>query len=139
MTTQDVYPNVPLNVVSVTLAKDAIPTVDGGLPAKYSVMLGLSRPISVYELAELDRTWPGLGNANDRHWLVVPTTTIDEVQSRLPDLQAQLSGVVERAAVVKSAAESLEAGERAEWERRQGVMSEINKSLAPYREPPVKG
>jgi len=54
-----VYPNVPLNVVSVTFTKDCLPTGDQGLPLRYSVMLGLSRPISYFELAELDQIWPG--------------------------------------------------------------------------------
>ena len=44
---------VPLNVVSVQLGKDALPSGDEGLPATYPVMLGISRPITAYELAEL--------------------------------------------------------------------------------------
>jgi hypothetical protein len=43
---QCVYPNVPLNVVSVTFTKDCLATGYEGLPLRYSVMLGLSRPIS---------------------------------------------------------------------------------------------
>ena len=130
---QGVYPNVPLNVVSVTLTKDCLPTGYEGLPLKYSVMLGLSRPISDFELAELDQIWPGLRDAHARHWLVVPQTTIDNIQARLPEIQTQLGGVEERAAVIESVAETLAAGDRAEWERRQGVMTEINRSLKLYR------
>jgi len=104
-----------------------------GLPLKYSVMLGLSRPISDFELAELDQIWPGLRDAHARHWLVVPQTTIDNIQARLPEIQTQLGGVEERAAVIESVAETLAAGDRAEWERRQGVMTEINRSLELYR------
>ena len=133
--TDGVYPNVPLNVVSVTLAKDARPTPDAGLPVTYSVLLGLSRPISAYELVELGAVWPGVTDASDRHWLVVPNTTIDEVQGRLPGLQNDLAGVEARAAVVQAASESLAAGEKAAWARRMGVVSEINKSLEPYRRP----
>jgi len=128
-----VYPNVPLNVVSVTFTKDCLPTGDQGLPLRYSVMLGLSRPISDFELAELDQIWPGLRDAHARHWLVVPQTTIDNIQARLPEIQTQLGGVEERAAVIESVAETLAAGDRAEWERRQGVMTEINRSLELYR------
>jgi hypothetical protein len=65
--------------------------------------------------------------------LVVPQTTIDNIQARLPEIQTQLGGVEERAAVIESVAETLAAGDRAEWERRQGVMTEINRSLELYR------
>src|SRR6185312_13305118 len=96
-------------------------------------MLGLSRPMSDFELAELDQMWPGLRDAHARHWLVVPQTTIDNIQARLPEIQTRLGGVEERAAVIESVAETLAAGDRAEWERRQGVMTEINRSLELYR------
>ena len=35
-----------------------------------------------------------------------------------PEIQTQLGGVEERAAVIESVAETLAAGDRAEWERR---------------------
>jgi hypothetical protein len=130
---QGVYPNVPLNVVSVTITRDCLPTGYEGLPLRYSVMLGLSRPISDFELAELDQICPGLRDAHARHWLVVPATTIDDIKARLPEIQTQLGVVEERAAVIESSAESFSAGDRVEWERRLGVMTEINLSLEPYR------
>lgn len=100
--------------------------------------MGLSRRITVYELAELQEIWPGVTDAYEHHWLVVPEATIDEVRDRLPDFQAQLEGVKERAAVVQAAAEALAAGEQDELKHRLNAMSEINRSLAPYRRPPTK-
>jgi hypothetical protein len=112
---QGVYPNVPLNVVSVTFTKDCLPTGYEGLPLRCSVMLGLSRPISDFELAELDQIWPGLRDAHARHWLVVPRRR--STTSKLGFLKFRHSWAVSRSVPLSSSrvAESLAAGDRAEW------------------------
>ena len=122
---------VPLNVVSVQLGKDALPSGDEGLPATYPVMLGISRPITAYELAELAST--DLAGTGDPMWLVAPQTTVDAVRERLPELQDLLERAAERASAVEHAAEALAAGEQDELKRRLGVLSDINRSLANLR------
>jgi hypothetical protein len=60
------------------------------------------------------------------------------VRELLPELQEQLADIVTRARPVQHAAEALAEGERAEYNRRRQVMSEINIALESYRRPPAK-
>jgi hypothetical protein len=123
-----------LKIVSATLTPDALATSDLGLPAKYSVALGLSRRMTMYEENEIVGSVDRVASTGDPRWLVCPETTADYVREILPELQQGLDAAVLRARAIQQAAESLDASARDEHKRRMGVITEINKSLAPLRE-----
>lgn len=127
---------VPLNVVSVRLGNDHLPSGDIGLPATYSVLLGLSRRLTAYEHAELVDPSIELVGTGDLMWLAAPQTTIEVVKERLPQIQDLLRDAVKRADPVEQAGEALAAGERDELQRRMILVGEINRSLAPFRSQP---
>src|SRR6478735_2139818 len=113
---------VPLNVVSVQLGEDALPSGGEGLPATYSVLLGMSRHVTAYELAEIASI--GLAGTGDPMWLIFPQTTVDALRDWLPELQDLLESAAERASALEQAGDALAAGEQDELQRRVGVMSD---------------
>jgi hypothetical protein len=130
-----------LIVVSVQLLSDSMPRDEGGLPASYTVALGLSRQITRYEFDEIVNASPdfasaglGLGHPDDRRWLTIPNTTIDDVQEKLPSWMELLATAVSRAAAVQEAADALQAGQREEFERRKKKLTEVNRWLVSLRD-----
>ena len=129
-----------LTIVSIRTTDDFI-AVDnsGALPEKYSLLLGLSRLLTGYELAELVNDAPvAFFNSGDLRWLGVADTTLDEFAQRRHELQQLLDDVVPKAAVIQQAVETTDQAhaeaQRAEYQRRRTLMSDINKALRQERE-----
>ena len=134
-----------LRIVAVNFTGDHMVTDETGtLVDKYTVVLGLSRRWTMYELAELveDPTAeffdPGVDKYGDM-WLGVKNTTVDHLQEQLPRLQALLAEIESKARVIEQAeavaGEVHAALQRAEFDRRRKVLSDINQSLEPERKP----
>jgi hypothetical protein len=116
----------------------------GTLVDKYTVVLGLSRRWTMYELAELieDPTAEFFDPGEDKYgdmWVGVRNTTVDDLREQLPRLQALLAEVESKARVIEEAeavaGEGHAALQRTEFDLRRKVLSEINVLLAPEREP----
>jgi hypothetical protein len=100
-----------LRVVSVNFTGDHMVTDETGtLVDKYTVVLGLSRRWTMYELAELlgygsqtaEFFDPGADKYGDM-WLGVKNTTVDEIQEQLPRLQDLLAEIESQARVIEQA------------------------------------
>jgi hypothetical protein len=114
---------------------------DGMLPEKYPVLLGLSRRLTIYERADLiDDPSTGLLGTSDLMWLGIRDTTVDKVRVALPSLQQRLAEAETRSGVLQEAlevtSEVLAVAQRAELERRQTVLQEINQSLRAAHQQP---
>jgi hypothetical protein len=141
-------PDTPprLYIVSIMEAADSVEVDESGtLPASYSLLLGLSRRLTGYEIAELlDSTVMSFFNSGDLMWLGISDTTVDELAERRSEIQKVLDDVVSRASVLQQAIETTDKAhadaQMVEYDRRRALMSKINKSLKlEWETPPNQG
>jgi hypothetical protein len=129
-----------LTIVSITTTEDFIAVDDSGaLPKTYSLLVGLSRMLTGYEIAELvDDESVSFFNSGDLLWLGIADTTLDEFAHRRREIQQLLDDVVPKAAVIQQAVETTDEAhadaQRDEYERRRALLTEINNDLRRERE-----
>lgn len=124
-----------LRILSIQVTDDFLQTDDiGTLPERYSLLLGMPRPLTGYELAELTaETGMGFVDSGDSRWLRLADTTLDEFVARRHEIQQILDEVVPKAAVFQHAAEATgqahAESQQAEYFRRRKLMSDLNVEL----------
>jgi hypothetical protein len=122
-----------LRIVALRLLEDQIPTEESGgaLPARYGVLLGLSRRMTVFERAELVQE--GFLDTGDLMWLGIQDTTLEEVRDAIPRFHETFATAESNAHVfeqaVGAATEGLAAQVREEAQHRQTLLGEINAEL----------
>jgi hypothetical protein len=129
-----------LEFVSVRLSGDQIPIKQSGytLPETYVVLFGMSRRLTPFEQTELfDSPASGFNQGDDYLWLE-RRTTLNEVRDHLDELQEVIAAAEMRAKALEEAAEAVDQAHlddlRAEMQRRQELLGEINRLLAPRRQ-----
>jgi hypothetical protein len=124
-----------VRIISIMTAEDFIAVDESGaLPERYSLLVGLSRLLTGYEIAELvNEESVSFFNSGDLKWLGIADTTLDEFAQRRHEIQQLLDDVVAKAAVIQQAVETTDQAhadaQRDEYERRRTVMSDINMDL----------
>ncbi|GAB3037303.1 hypothetical protein [Mycobacterium bourgelatii] len=124
-----------LRIVSIQPTEDFVQEDEvGTLPERYSLLLGMSRRITSYELAEVTaETSVSFVDSGDPRWLRLADTTLDEFAERRHEIQQIVDDAVSKAAVYQEVAETTgqahAAAQQAEYIRRRKLMSDINVAL----------
>jgi len=117
------------------MENDAIALDDkGDLPERYSLSLGLSRRMTVYELAEtVTDSFMEFVDTGDPMWLGITNTTLDELDQRQQALQERLTAIEIGAAVMEQAAETVDHAHaeavRIEYHRRGEILERLNRAF----------
>jgi len=98
---------------------------------RYDVLLQLCRPLTNYEINELE-VHQSIGldvSGDDPSQLIATHTTVEDVQDRLPEFHDLLTTASHDAQAAQAAADHARHAVAAEESRRQKVISEANSAL----------
>ncbi|MCZ8380905.1 hypothetical protein O6P37_18725 [Mycobacterium sp. CPCC 205372] len=120
---QEQLPASHLKIVKLELSPQDSP--------RYDVLLQLCRPLTNYEMHELE-VHRSIGlevSADDPSQMIATHTTVEDVQDRLPEFHDLLTTASADAHAAQAAADHARDAVAAEESRRQKVISEANSAL----------